>query len=107
MVAELEWLPKLKPNKMGRFMRPFFVVDCMKSICYTLNMSKLIQLVKTQIQWQKLPELDQQIVRAEKDLFDAYVRWQKLLASRDAERNAKQEVSLMIRDVYQEHQFDV
>jgi hypothetical protein len=69
-------------------------------------MSKLIQLVKTQIQWQKMPELDQQIVRAEKDLCAAYVRWQKLLASRDAERDAKQDLSLMIRDVYQKHQFE-
>ncbi len=83
------------------------MIDYRKLICYTTDMSNLIQIVKNQIQWQKMPELDQQIVRAEKDLFEAYVRWQKLLAARDADRSAKQEISLMIRDVYQKHQFEV
>lgn len=68
-------------------------------------MSKLIQIVKTQLEWQKLPELDQQIIRAEQDMIEAYVRWQKLLASRDAERDAKQDVAAMVRDVYQKYQF--
>lgn len=68
-------------------------------------MSKLIQIVKSQLEWQKLPELDQQIIRAEQDMIEAYVRWQRLLASRDAERDAKQDVAVMIRDVYQKHQF--
>jgi hypothetical protein len=69
-------------------------------------MSKLIQIVKSQLEWQKLPELDQQIIRAEKDVIEAYVRWQKLLAARDADREARQELALMIRDVYQQHQFE-
>ncbi len=69
-------------------------------------MSKLIQIVKRQLEWQKLPELDQQIIRAEHDMIDAYVRWQRLLASRDAERDARQDVAVMIRDVYQKHQFE-
>jgi len=69
-------------------------------------MSKLIQMVKRQLEWQKLPELDQQIIRAEHDMIDAYVRWQRLLASRDAERDARQDVAVMIRDVYQKHQFE-
>lgn len=68
-------------------------------------MSKLIQIVKTQLEWQKLPELDQQIIRAEQDMIEAYVRWQRLLASRDAEREAKQDVAVMVRDVYQKYQF--
>lgn len=70
-------------------------------------MSKLIQIVKSQLEWQKLPELDQQIIRAEQDMMEAYVRWQRLLASRDAEKAARQEVTLMIRDVYEQHQFRV
>jgi len=69
-------------------------------------MSKLIQMVKRQLEWQKLPELDQQIIRAEQDMIEAYVRWQRLLASRDAERDARQDVVVMIRDVYQKHQFE-
>ncbi len=69
-------------------------------------MSKLIQIVKRQLEWQKLPELDQQIIRAEHDMIEAYVRWQRLLASRDAERDARQDVAVMIRDVYQKHQFE-
>lgn len=69
-------------------------------------MSKLIQIVKRQLEWQKLPELDQQIIRAEQDLAEAYIRWQKLLASRDAERQSRQDVAVMIRDVYQQHQFE-
>lgn len=69
-------------------------------------MSKLIQMVKRQLEWQKLPELDQQIIRAEQDMIEAYVRWQRLLASRDAERDARQDVAVMIRDVYQKHQFE-
>jgi len=68
--------------------------------------SKLIQIVKRQLEWQKLPELDQQIIRAEHDMIEAYVRWQRLLASRDAERDARQDVAVMIRDVYQKHQFE-
>jgi TRAP-type C4-dicarboxylate transport system substrate-binding protein len=70
------------------------------------HMSKLIQIVKSQLAWQKLPELDQQIIRAEHDMIEAYVRWQKMLAAREAERAAKQNVALMIRDVYQQHQFE-
>jgi len=69
-------------------------------------MSKLIQMVKRQLEWQKLPELDQQIIRTEQDMIEAYVRWQRLLASRDAERDARQDVAVMIRDVYQKHQFE-
>ena len=69
-------------------------------------MSKLIQIVKRQLEWQKLPELDQQIIRAEHDMIEAYVRWQRLLASRDAERDARQDVAAMVRDVYQKHQFE-
>lgn len=68
-------------------------------------MSKLIQMVKTQIQWQKMPELDQQIIRAQQDMMESYIRWQKLLAARDAEKEARQDVELMIRDVYEQHQF--
>lgn len=70
-------------------------------------MKKLIQIVKRQLEWQKLPELDQQIIRAEQDMIESYVRWQRLLASRDAQRDATQNVSMMIRDVYQQHQFEV
>ena len=70
-------------------------------------MSKLIQIVKRQLEWQKLPELDQQIIRAEQDMVEAYIRWQRLLAARDAERDARQDVAVMIRDVYQQHQFEV
>lgn len=70
-------------------------------------MSKLIQFVKRQLEWQKLPEQDQQIIRAEQDMVEAYIRWQRLLASRDAERDAQQDVVVMIRDVYQQHQFEV
>lgn len=70
-------------------------------------MSKLIQIVKRQLEWQKLPELDQQIIRAEHDMIEAYIRWQRLLASRDAERDARKDVVVMIRDVYQQHQFEV
>lgn len=70
-------------------------------------MSKLIQIVKRQLEWQKLPEQDQQIIRAEQDMVEAYIRWQRLLASRDAERDARQDVAVMIRDVYQQHQFEV
>lgn len=68
-------------------------------------MSKLLQMVKTQIQWQKMPELDQQIIRAQQDMMESYIRWQKLLAARDAEKAARQDVELMIRDVYEQHQF--
>lgn len=70
-------------------------------------MSKMIQFVKRQLEWQKLPEQDQQIIRAEQDMVEAYIRWQRLLASRDAERDARQDVVVMIRDVYQQHQFEV
>lgn len=70
-------------------------------------MNKLIQIVKHQLEWQKLPELDQQIIRAELDLAEAYIRWQKLLASRNAERQSRQDMAVMIRDVYQQHQFEV
>lgn len=70
-------------------------------------MSKLIQIVKRQLAWQKLPELDQQIIRAEQDLVESYVRWQKLLAARDADREARQNLALVISDVYQKHQFEV
>jgi hypothetical protein len=70
-------------------------------------MSKLIQIVKRQLEWQKLPEQDQQIIRAEQDMVEAYIRWQRLLAARDAERDARQDVAVMIRDVYQQHQFEV
>jgi len=69
-------------------------------------MKKLMNLVKRQLAWQKLPELDQQIIRVEQDLIESYVRWQELLAARDAKREAQQNVNLMIRDVYQKHQFE-
>ena len=69
-------------------------------------MSKLIQIVKRQLEWQKLPELDQQIIRTEQELSKIYIRWQKLLAARGAERQSRQDVALMIRDVYQQHQFE-
>lgn len=69
-------------------------------------MSKLIQIVKRQLEWQKLPELDQQIIRVEQDLIESYVRWRQLLASRDAQREARQDLAVMIRDVYQKHQFE-
>ena len=65
-----------------------------------------MNLVKRQLAWQKLPELDQQIIRVEQDLIESYVRWQELLAARDAKREAQQNVNLMIRDVYQKHQFE-
>lgn len=68
-------------------------------------MSKLISMVKTQLEWQKLPELDQQIIRAERDMKEAYIRWQMLLAARDTKKAAQQDVDLMIRDVYEQHQF--
>ena len=69
-------------------------------------MSKLIQIVKRQLEWQKLPELNQQIIRVEQDMIESYVRWRQLLASRDAQREARQDLAVMIRDVYQQHQFE-
>ena len=58
------------------------------------------------LQHRKLSDLDKRIVEAEKDLLASCIRWQSLLAIREARKRTHADTVSMFLEAYKQHDFN-